>query len=56
MDRNNIPWKTFYNINMSARLKENLKNGIFDASAWKPLPSGLQGPVKLIGYQVPAVK
>ena len=56
MDKNNIPWKTFYNINMSARLKENLKNGIFDASAWKPLPSGLQGPVKLIGYQVPAVK
>lgn len=50
MDRNNILWKKFYNINMSARLKENLKNGIFDAGHWKPLPSGLKGPVTLFGY------
>jgi hypothetical protein len=47
MDRNNIPWKKFYNINMSARKKENLKNGVFDASAWQPLASGLSGPVTL---------
>jgi hypothetical protein len=47
MDRNNIPWKIFYNINMPARKRENAKNGIFDASAWKPLPSGLSGPVTL---------
>ncbi len=47
MDRNNIPWKKFYNINVSARKRENLKNGIFDASTWKPLPSGLSGPVTL---------
>lgn len=47
MDRIGIPWKTFYNINMSARRKENLKNGVFDAGAWAPLPSGLAGPVVL---------
>jgi hypothetical protein len=47
MDKNNIPWKKFYNINMAARKKENVKNGIFDASAWQPLPSGLLGPVTI---------
>jgi hypothetical protein len=47
MDRNNIPWKIFYNTNMPARRRENAKNGIFDASGWKPLPSGLAGPVTL---------
>ncbi|MEI9806887.1 MAG: glycosyl hydrolase [Bacteroidota bacterium] len=47
MDRNNIPWKIFYNTNMPARRRENAKNGIFDASAWKSLPSGLSGPVTL---------
>lgn len=50
MDRNNILWKKFYNINMSARIKDNLKNGIFDAGAWKPQPSGLKGPVQLMAY------
>lgn len=48
MDRNNIPWKKFYNTNMPARLKENSRNGLFDASDWKSLPSGLIGPVTLI--------
>ncbi|MDB5208693.1 MAG: glycoside hydrolase family 2 protein, partial [Flavisolibacter sp.] len=47
MDRNNIPWKIFYNTNMPARRKENAKNGIFTAAEWKPLPSGLLGPVTL---------
>ncbi|WP_276503786.1 glycosyl hydrolase [Terrimonas pollutisoli] len=47
MDRNNLPWKIFYNTNMPARKKENVKNGLFDASAWKPLPSGLLGPVTI---------
>jgi len=47
MDRNNIPWKIFYNTNMPARKRENIKNGLFDASAWKPLASGLMGPVTL---------
>jgi hypothetical protein len=47
MDKNNIPWKKFYNINMSARRRENAKNGVFDASGWSPLPSGLSGPVTI---------
>ncbi len=47
MDRNGIEWKRFYNVNMAARLKENNKNGIFDASHWKPLESGLMGPVTI---------
>lgn len=48
MDRNNMPWKMFYNINMPARKRENATNGLFDASSWQPLPSGLIGPVQLI--------
>ncbi|AHF15143.1 glycoside hydrolase family 2 [Niabella soli DSM 19437] len=47
MDKNNMPWKIFYNVNIAARKKENVKNGIFDASGWSPLPSGLLGPVTL---------
>ena len=47
MDKNNLPWKKFYNINMPARLKENSVNGIFSAASWEPLPSGLLGPVTL---------
>jgi hypothetical protein len=47
MDRNNIPWKIFYNTNMPARRRENAKNGIFTAADWKPMPSGLMGDVTL---------
>ena len=47
MDRNNLKWKKFYNTNMPARIRENAKNGLFDASSWKPFPSGLLGPVTL---------
>jgi glycosyl hydrolase family 106( putative alpha-L-rhamnosidase) len=47
MDKNQIPWKIFYNTNMPARKRENVKNGLFDASDWKPLPSGLLGPVTI---------
>jgi hypothetical protein len=47
MDRNNIEWKKFYNINMAARMRQNTKNGIFDASSWQPLESGLIGPVTI---------
>ncbi|MFH0841130.1 MAG: glycosyl hydrolase [Bacteroidota bacterium] len=47
MDRNNIPWKKFYNINFAARLRQNTKEGIFDASSWQPRASGLIGPVTL---------
>lgn len=48
MDREQIPWKKFYNINMSARQGENRNEyGIFEASGWLPRPSGLIGPVTL---------
>ncbi len=47
MDRNKIEWKKFYNVNMAARLKQNSVNGVFDASSWQPLESGLIGPVTL---------
>lgn len=47
MDRNDKPWKIFYNTNMPARKKENVKNNIFYAGNWAPLPSGLMGPVTL---------
>ena len=47
MDRNNIEWKKFYNVNFAARLRENSRNGIFDASSWTPRESGLIGPVTL---------
>jgi hypothetical protein len=46
-DRNKVPWKIFYNINMSGRLKQSTKNGLFDASDLQPLESGLIGPVTL---------
>jgi hypothetical protein len=52
LDRNNIPWKKFYNINIAARLRENTKNGIFDASAWSPRESGLIGPVTLTPLKI----
>lgn len=47
MDRNNIEWKKFYNINMAARMRQNTKNGLFDASSWPPMESGLMGPVTI---------
>jgi hypothetical protein len=47
LDRNNIEWKKFYNINMSARMRQNTKNGIFDASSWQPRESGLIEPVTI---------
>lgn len=47
MDKKGINWKHFYNINISARKKENVKNDIFDASNWAPKPSGLLGPVTM---------
>ncbi|HBE42068.1 MAG TPA: glycoside hydrolase family 2 protein [Bacteroidales bacterium] len=47
MDRNDIEWKRFYNINMAARMRQNTKNGLFDASSWPPMKSGLLGPVTI---------
>jgi hypothetical protein len=47
MDKNNLPWKIFYNTNMPARLRENSKNGLFSATDWKPLPSGIASYITL---------
>ena len=47
LDRNNVQWKKFYNTNFPARMRQNSKNGLFDASAWLPRESGLIGPVTL---------
>jgi hypothetical protein len=47
LDRNKVQWKKFYNTNFPARLRQNAKNGLFDASAWEPRESGLIGPVTI---------
>jgi hypothetical protein len=48
MDRQNIYWKKFYNINFPARKRENVGNeGLFTAARWDPFDSGLNGPVTL---------
>jgi hypothetical protein len=52
LDRSNVQWKKFYNTNFPARLKQNSKNGLFDASAWLPRESGLIGPVTLTAVKV----
>jgi len=52
LDRNKVEWKKFYNINFSARLKQNTKDGIFDASSWEPGESGLLGPVTLTPVKI----
>jgi hypothetical protein len=49
MDKKGLNYKKFYNINFAAGKRENLDNGLFTAKNWKPLESGLIGPVKLIG-------
>ncbi|WP_193213147.1 glycosyl hydrolase [Luteolibacter marinus] len=43
LDRRKVPWKSFHEINFV-----NIDYKPFDASGWKPLPSGLLGPVALI--------
>lgn len=47
LDRNNILWKKFYNVNFPARRRENSKNNLFNASHWEPRPSGLSGKCEL---------
>jgi hypothetical protein len=49
LDRRGVPWKKFYNVNFPARLPENRgTDGLFTASHWEPLESGLIGPVTLV--------
>ncbi|MGB3801619.1 MAG: glycosyl hydrolase [Lewinella sp.] len=48
LDRRQVFWKRFYNTNFPARRGENRgAMGVFDASEWEPVPSGLVGPVTL---------
>jgi hypothetical protein len=51
MDRNQIFWKKFYNVNFAALKAENRLNGIFDASQWQPRDSGLLGPITITPVQ-----
>jgi hypothetical protein len=48
LDRKGHKWKKFYNINFPARKRENTgEDGLFNASGWQPLKSGLIGPVTI---------
>jgi len=48
MDRQQVHWKRFYNVNFPANQRANSgSDGLFDASRWEPRPSGLLGPVTL---------
>jgi hypothetical protein len=47
LDKRGVEWKKAYNINMSAKNRSNLKDGIFSAADWQPVASGLYGPVTL---------
>ena len=52
LDKNDIEWKIFYNVNFPARRGENRnEKGLFDASHWQPRPAGLLGPVTLTPMQ-----
>lgn len=42
-DKQSPDWKKFYDINMA-----DITYKKFDASSWKPMPSGLLGPVKIL--------
>jgi hypothetical protein len=49
LDRRNVNWKKFYNINFPARGRENRgTDGLFNASHWSLRDSGLIGPVQLV--------
>ncbi len=52
LDRNNVEWKKFYNVNFAARLRQNMKDGIFNASSWQPRESGLIGPVTITPMKI----
>jgi len=48
LDKRHVHWKKFNNINFAAKLPQDRDaNGLFDASKWKPVKSGLTGPVTI---------
>jgi hypothetical protein len=53
MDKRGVNYKKFYNVNFAAKVREDMdEKGLFNAKNWKPLESGLIGPVKLIGLNL----
>jgi hypothetical protein len=53
LDRESGGWKKFYNVNFPSKLEENRgPDGLFNASKWKPIESGLLGPVILIPMKI----
>ena len=48
LEKNGKRWQQFYNINISARLRENLgEDRVFTTKHWKTRPAGLEGAVTL---------
>jgi hypothetical protein len=45
MDQKHLSWRNYHEINFV-----NINYKPFDASLWEPMPSGLIGPVSIIGY------
>ena len=53
MDKKGLFWKKFYNVDFPPRLRENRNElGLFDASNWQPMDSGLMGPVTLTSVKM----
>lgn len=48
LDKNHVSWKKFNNINFAAKLPQDRgPDGLFTAAKWKPVKSGLKGPVTI---------
>ena len=53
LDKNGVNYKKFYNVNFAAHDRENIGNdGVFTAARWKPVDSGLMGPVSLTPLEI----
>jgi hypothetical protein len=53
LEKKGVVWQKFYNINVSARLKQNLGgNGYFTTKNWTPKASGILGKVTLTAVGV----
>jgi hypothetical protein len=46
MDRQKVEWRNYHEINFV-----NIDYKPFDAAGWKPMPSGLLGPVTIQIYK-----
>lgn len=57
LDRHNVFWKKFYNINFPSRRAENRdEDGLFTAAHWSPQDSGLLGPVNIIPMKLKTIE